>query len=110
MAALPGLPEPGRGRVLINHKGNGLEKVCFGEEKACSSPVAINKLPQTVRLSCHSFIIPWFPGVRRQVQPSGVLCSGFHKAAIKVSAGLAVLSGSSCKLTWLLTEFGSLRF
>ena len=83
MAALPGLREPGGGRVLINHKVNDLEKACFGEEKACSSPIAINKLPQTVRLSRHSFITPWFPGVGSQVQPRGVLCSGLQSRCLQ---------------------------
>ena len=81
-------------------KENYFEKVCFGEKKACSPPIAVNKLPQAMRLSRGSFIITWFPGgFGSQVQVKEVLYSGFLEAAVKVSASVALLSRSSCRLT-----------
>lgn len=81
-------------------KENYSEKGCFGEEKARSPPVAVNKLPQALRFLPHSFIITWFPGVfESQGQLREVLYSGFLEAAVKVSAGVALLSRSSRRLT-----------
>ena len=81
-------------------KENYSEKGCFGEEKAHSPPLAVNKLPQALRLSRRYFIIMWFPGVfGSQVQLREVLYSGFLEAAVKVSAGVALFSRSSRRLT-----------
>lgn len=72
--------EPGGGRAFVNPEENSLEKGWFGKEREQHhTSVASRAL--------------WVGGQTQR----GWVCSGFHKAAVKVWMGIAFLSGSSHK-------------